>query len=117
MLACSYMADHYGSSPRTISLGSGLSHVANHSIHSSDTVRLARGCPLQAYQTLPQGTQWACCQIDDWRAQPDVAAIIATATPATVLRIPSVTIFAIFRKRALLVTFIGASFAKASCWS
>jgi hypothetical protein len=51
------------------------------------------------------------------QAQPDVAAISAAATSATVLRIPSVMIFAIFCKRAFFVAFIGVSFAIASCWS
>jgi len=48
------------------------------------------------------------------QTQPDVAAV--TATLATVLRNPTVVILAILRNRAFFVTFIGVSFAVASCW-
>jgi hypothetical protein len=63
------------------------------------------------------GTQRARRKVGGRQAQPDVAATNAAATSATVLRIPSVVIFAIFRKQAFFVTFIGVSFAVASCWS
>jgi hypothetical protein len=46
-----------GNRTRTISLGTGLSCVADHSICTSETIYLVRECPLQI---VPSGTQRAC---------------------------------------------------------
>jgi hypothetical protein len=39
----------------TISLGTGLSHIADHSICSSEMIFLVRGCPLQTVADRPIG--------------------------------------------------------------
>jgi hypothetical protein len=80
--------------------------------HSRLSVNARQGPVL----TPLSGTQRARRRVSGRQAQPDVAAN-STATSATVLRIPSVMIFAIFCKRTFVVAFIGVSFAVASCCS